>query len=276
MRRRQLLEIHEQPWCPPAVRNGATECLRFVATVGRQYRYVLPRLQAALTATGSTQIVDLCSGSGGPWPTLVRHLRPVCGQPVQVLLTDLFPPVDDPADGVAHARLPAAQQPSPCCALSYHPTAVDATAVPDEIQGFRTLFTAFHHFPPTAAQAILQDAVDQRQGIAIFEQTRRHPLAILFMIVLAPLALLTVPFIRPWRPSRFGWTYLLPAIPLVLCYDGIVSCLRTYTQEELRAMTAQLSGPPYHWEIGHAAAPLSPLGVLYVIGYPVASVEQVA
>ena len=31
MRRLHLLEIHEQPWCPPAVRNGATDCLAVIA-----------------------------------------------------------------------------------------------------------------------------------------------------------------------------------------------------------------------------------------------------
>lgn len=264
MKRRHLLEIHEQPWCPAAVRTGATDCLRFVATVGQQYRHVLPRLQAALAATDSRRVVDLCSGSGGPWPALVRQLHPVCTEPVQVVLTDLYPP------SATSTRKHEASS------LTYHPTPVDATKVPADLPGFRTLFTAFHHFPPSQAQAILQDAVDQRQGIAIFEQTRRHLSALLLMVLLAPLAWLVVPWIWPWRPARFFWTYLIPAIPLVLCYDGIVSCLRTYTPEELQAMTTGLTGPTYHWDIGQAAAPLSPLGVLYAIGYPTdgASCEQ--
>jgi hypothetical protein len=259
MQRRHLLEIHEQPWCPTAIRSGATDCLRFIATVGRQYKHVLPKLEAALVATGSTHIVDLCSGSGGPWPTLHQQLSAIDGERVQILLTDLYPQV-------AEARAQRAQSP-----LTYVPTAIDATAVPPDLRGLRTLFTAFHHFEPATAQAILQDAVDQRQGIAIFEQTRRHPLALLLMVLLAPLAFLAVPFIWPWRPSRFFWTYLLPAIPLVLCVDGIVSCLRTYTPDELRGMTTQLTGAPYQWAIGHAAAPLSPIGVLYAIGYPIAA-----
>ncbi len=267
MRRRHLLEIHEQPWCPAAIRNGATDCLRIIATVGQQYTYVLPQFQAALAATKSTQIIDLCSGSGGPWTALYRHLHPVAGEPLQIILTDLYPPdrITLSTDPCADPQFIQQQRIS----LRYLPTAVDATAVPATLQGFRTLFTAFHHFEPTVAQAILQDAVDHGQGIAIFEQTRRHPLALLFMLLLAPLAFFVVPFIFPWRPARFFWTYLIPAIPLVLCVDGIVSCLRTYTPPELQAMTTRLVGTPYHWEIGYAAAPLSPLGVLYAIGYPV-------
>lgn len=262
MQRRQLIEIHEQPWCPAAVRDGTTDCLRLIATVGHQYWRVLPKLQAALAITASTQIVDLCAGSGGPWTGLARQLQPVAGQPVAILLTDLYP-----------RRLPlppaSTRQPAkPGGTLHYLTIPVDATQTPTHLGGFRTLFTAFHHFPPATAQAILQNAVDQGQGIAIFEQTRRTPLALLFMVILAPLVLLITPLIRPWHFRRFFWTYVVPAIPLVLAIDGIVSCLRTYTPAELQAMTVRLTGQPYHWEIGIAPAPLSPLGITYLIGYP--------
>ena len=255
MQRRQLIEIHEQPWCPLAVRDGATDCLRLIATVGRQYCYVLPKLQRALTKTGATRIVDLCAGSGGPWSSIQRHLTSVTGSPFEVLLTDLYP-------------RPLAATPATGDHLRYLAIPVDATKTPATLAGFRTLFTAFHHFAPATAQAILQDAVDQGEGIAIFEQTRRNGFALLFMLLLAPLAFFATPLIRPWRLARFFWTYLIPAIPLVLAIDGIVSCLRTYTPDEVRAMTNRLTGQPYIWEIGTAPAPLSPLGVIYAIGYP--------
>lgn len=269
MRRRQLIEIHEQPWCPVAVRDGATDCLRLIATVGRQYRHVLPKLQAALAATGTTRIVDLCAGSGGPWTSLHRQLEPVAGAPVEVLLTDLYP------RAMVFATSTAERQATTTSSLRYLTLPVDATQTPAALHGFRTLFTAFHHFAPATAQAILQDAVDQGQGIAIFEQTRRNRFAILFMLVLAPLVLFITPLIRPWRLTRFFWTYVVPAIPLVLAIDGIVSCLRTYTPAEVSAMTTRLTGQPYTWEIGTASAPLSPLGVMYAIGYP-AACQQLA
>ncbi len=150
------------------------------------------------------------------------------------------------------------------------------TAVPASMQGLRTLFTTFHHFEPPAAQAILQDAVSAGQGIAIFEQTRRTPAALMFMAILVPIALLGVPLIRPFRWSRLFWTYVLPAIPAVLFFDGVVSCWRTYTEPELRAMIDRVAfddvdAPAYVWELGRARSLLSPLGISYLIGYPVPS-----
>ena len=50
---------------------------------------------------------------------------------------------------------------------------MDATHVPRELAGLRTLFNGFHHFRPLDATAILADAVRARQPIAIFEASRR-------------------------------------------------------------------------------------------------------
>lgn len=265
--RRHLLEIHEQPWCPAAIRDGATDYLRFIAAFARQYRYVVPLLRRGLLASGSERIVDLCSGGGGPWPQLQRELHAALPAPAPILLTDLHP-------NQAAAHMPIRGQPY----IRFVPKSVDATHIPAELTGFRTLFTAFHHFPPQDARRILQDAVDQGQGIGVFEQTARTPLALLIMLVLPWLALLAAPFVRPFRLDRLFWTYLIPLIPFVLCFDGIVSCLRTYTLAEMRALTASLrppaSGAHYRWEIGTVPSPLSPIGVRYLLGYPMQDSER--
>ncbi len=264
MRRMHLMEIHEQAWCPVAVRNGATDCLNLLANVGQQYRQSLPLIWQALHATQSERVIDLCSGGGGPWFSLARQLEAVQEWPVQIVLTDRYP-----SETAMQMTMHRANDP-----IHYLPDPVDATQVPKTLTGLRTLFTAFHHFPPHIAQNILQNAVNNRQGIAIFEQTRRHPLALLLMLVLPWLALLTVPFMRPFRLSRLFWTYLIPAIPMVLCVDGIVSCLRTYSTGELDAMIADLNAPGYTWQTGHLPSPLSPIGVTYALGYPAPRVAR--
>jgi hypothetical protein len=44
------------------------------------------------------------------------------------------------------------------------------------------------------------------------------------------------------------WTYLVPALPLVLLFDVMVSCLRVYSVPELRDLTAGLDC--YRWDSG--------------------------
>jgi hypothetical protein len=262
LRRRHYLEIHDQPWCPPAVRDGATDCLRLIAVVGRQFNGAVASLEEALAATGDRYVVDLGSGSGGPWLSLYDKVAPANGLPI-VVLTDLFPNLTAMIQANHRSR----------GRIQFVPGPVSAMAVPPTLPGLRTLFTAFHHFKPSEASAILQDAADAGQAIAIYEQTRRTIWALLFMVVLAPLAFLGVPLIRPFRWSRLFWTYVIPAIPLVLLHDGIVSCLRTYTESELKVMTEQLEGPEYVWRIGRKRTLLSPLGISYLVGYPVTAVD---
>ena len=70
MRRRQLIELEDLAWFPRAVRDGGTDWLGFMANVTGMFSPVAPKIREAMRATGSTQIVDLCSGGGGPWLTL--------------------------------------------------------------------------------------------------------------------------------------------------------------------------------------------------------------
>jgi hypothetical protein len=150
--------------------------------------------------------------------------------------------------------------------LPFHTEPVDARAVPASLDGFRTVFTAFHHFRPDEARAILADAVRNGQGIAVFEAARRAPWEILVVALTWLGVLLAAPFVRPWRWSRFFWTYLPPVLPLVGTFDGIVSCLRAYSPGELRELVRGLDG--YDWEIGDMRGGWSPLRGTYLIGVP--------
>jgi hypothetical protein len=166
---------------------------------------------------------------------------------VPVLLTDLYP--HHGASG-----------------LPLHAEPVDARAVPPALDGFRTLFTSFHHFPPEEARAILADAVDQRQGIAVFEAARRAPREIAVVAFTWLGALAAAPFIRPWRWSRLFWNYLPPVLPLLGTFDGVVSCLRAYSCAELAELVQGLDS--YEWDIGEMRGGWSPLRGTYLIGVP--------
>jgi hypothetical protein len=75
--------------------------------------------------------------------------------------------------------------------------------------------------------------------------TARTPAATLGMLGAPLITLAVTPAIRPFRWSRLFWTYLVPAVPAVVLFDGVVSCLRTYTPGELRALTRGLDADGY-------------------------------
>lgn len=265
MSRIQFIELHEQPWFPNTLRAEVTDVLQFGSEVLKTYSPIAPLLGRALAASGSRTVIDLCSGSGGPWLDLSKELG---GEATgcRILLTDKFPVVA--GKGNLKASSPGG--------VEFYARPVDATEVPAELTGFRTMFTSFHHFPPAAARAILQNAVDAGQGIGIFEVTRRSGFAITTMLVWWLSPLVFTPFLRPFRWSRLLWTYLLPVIPLVLLFDGIVSCLRSYRPQELREMVQGLRGTKYHWEVGEQAGTKGGPAITYLVGYPSASGESPA
>jgi hypothetical protein len=238
-----LVELHDLPACPPSLRDALTDFLAFALNLARAYDPAGPLLRRAVARAGAQRIVDLCSGAGGPW----RRLAGEVGVPV--LLTDLYP-----HRGGTVASLPLRGKP------------VDARAVPGDLRGFRTMFTAFHHFRPADARAILEDAVRQRQGIGIFEVARRATLEIAVVAFTWLGALVALPFIRPWRWSRFFWTYLPPVLPVVGTFDGVVSCLRTYSRAEATELVRGLDS--YDWDIGEFRGGWSPLRGTYLIGVP--------
>ena len=77
----------------------------------------------------------------------------------------------------------------------------------------------------------------------------------------------TSPRIRPtfWQ---LVFTYLIPILPLMLGWDNVVSCLRTYSGDELRGFASQLQSDDYHWEIGELQNPRLPTPYPYIMGYP--------
>lgn len=255
MGRVQLFEIEDQAWCPKAIRDAATDYLQFSQRISTPYAPVIPRLRDIVAHSGG-EVVDLCSGGAGPWPDILRAFAEA-HTPVRVMLTDKYPNI--PAFQAAQADFPDA--------ITYVAQSVDAAQVPPDLKGIRTLFTAFHHFTPPQARAILADAVQQQQSIVVCEATEHKPGPILIMFLTPIIALLTTPLIRPFRWSRLLWTYLVPVIPAMLLFDGVVSCLRTYSPDELRALTADLN-EGYTWEIGQDRAARSLIPVTYLIGTP--------
>ena len=251
MRRLHLFELEDQDWMPVVVRDGVTDYLRTAIQLADSYGPMSSLLADALKKSGAERVTDVCAGGGGPWQTLLPALR-TNGWNGTVTLTDRFP------NGGAMAQLPAG--------ATYFPEPVDALAVPIELIGFRTLFTSFHHFPPEAARAILADAAAKKVPIALFELTKRSPLYILAMLFSTVIVMLVTPAIRPVTWSRLLFTYFIPLIPFVVTWDGIVSCLRTYTIAELTTMTEELS-ETHKWDVGELKSKRF-LPATYLIGLP--------
>ncbi len=256
MKRHHLFEYEDLPWFPQFLRNYGTDFLQFVANKMDVYKEIIPVLKKGIQKSGHKKIIDLASGGGGGWEKIIGRLKEEVPD-VKVTLTDFYPNIE------AFKKMLFVDRET----FKYVPESVNALDVPKQLTGFRTQFLSFHHFKYEDAKQILQNAVDARMPIAVFEIQERNMEHVLKNMFSPIMVLLTAPFIKPFSIGRIVFTYLIPIVPIFILWDGVVSVLRTYTLDEMKQMTTELKNRTrYKWEIEKIKD--GPITVLYLLGYP--------
>ncbi len=255
------IELHEQTWYPAFLRKIFQRGLGHSLTITNTFDRFTGPFGQFLEQTRSRAILDLCSGSGDAaravWKEIFESLEP--DRRPTLWLSDLFPNLE------AYERL-RAEHPG---AIEFLAAPVDALQPPKDAPRVRTLFNCFHHFRPEQARQILADATENADGIAIFEVTRNHWKNHLVTVLVLPFAsaFLTSFLLRPFRLSHVLFSFLLPVIPFTAAFDGLFSNLRTYSVEELEAMTRSLGDRGFEWEIGHVEVEKTGLLSTYLFGW---------
>lgn len=258
MNRPRFFEWEDLPWFPDTIRRGMLDFLAFFLRLGRLYDPAVPLLKRVLRRTGNTALLDLASGGGGPLEGLWQQLQ-TPGRPVRIFLSDRFP------NSAAYRRLEAATG----GVVSGIEAPVDAAAVPARLQGVRTLFSAFHHFPPAAALRMLRDAAEKQAPLIVLDGGGPRLLLALGVLLQPLVFLVATPFLRPFRWSRLVFTYLLPVIPFCTLWDGLVSVWRLYSVRDLKKLSARAQAQGYTWEAG-TLPHSSGVAVTYLVGLPTA------
>ncbi|WP_437911486.1 hypothetical protein WME73_27535 [Sorangium sp. So ce302] len=273
MKRIHLFEIEDFSWFPGWLRACMTRLIVVMHRALGTREALVELIARALKESNTSNIVDLCSGSGGPMIDVVRTLREKPGfEGIQLTLTDLYPSMEA-------AELINNQEGSN---VSYRTSPVDATKIDGEVAGstgvaglaglrgltgLRTMVSSFHHMRPDDARKILESAQRSRQPICIFEiSDNSHPLFLgwLALPINFVMCLLITPLARPMTLRQLVFTYIVPIIPLCFAWDGAVSNARTYTLDDLDELLSGLRDEDYRWEkgvIGGRAKKLYLLGI---------------
>ncbi len=261
MKRIHLFELEDFSWFPQLIRQYMTRLILVMHDLLNTHEKVAELLSGLLKKTGSAQIIDLCSGSGGPMPKVFSILKDRYGfSNISLLLTDLYPDLEA-------AKTINSQAGSD---INYLTQAIDATGLDGELKGIRTMIASFHHMPPKKAKQILVSATEDRAPILIFEISDNSAPIWLWWLTL-PIniltALLITPLVRPLNWKQIVLTYLIPVIPLCFAWDGAVSNARTYTLSDLDELLADIQSPAYTWEKGTVRGKAG-TKQLYLLGYP--------
>lgn len=255
--RYQIFEWEDFPWFPSSIRRAQTDYMKFV--VQMVYATFFERFRQWIRQSKTTQIVDVCSGGGGPWTTF----KPKLGHDVLVTLTDKYPNLD------------AFQHLHETIGTDYIPTPVGITQIPSYLKGSRTCFTAFHHFEESEAIEFLSQTIRSGEPLCIAEVTERTWFAIISAMIRIPIfSLFITCFTRPFRWSKVFWTWIVPVIPLIMVWDGVVSHLRTYHPEEMLRMVERIpQSHTYQWETGRQSG-IAGSHVTFLFGIPKKRIEK--
>ena len=250
MARTHLFEIEDQPWLPNFLREAVTGFLLVSHKLAGLNKVFLPKLEEVIKQTGATHIVDLGSGAGGPTPLLLKDLR-TKGYDISITLTDLYP------------NKSAIEKFKDVDGINYYPHSVDATNVPNELKGIRTMIASFHHLRPEVAKSVLKNAQDSGEPIIILEPFGRNLIGFISLLPSPIMAFLLVPFIRPFRLSYLLFTYVIPLIPFIVFFDGWVSWLRIYQSKDIKRIFDSLEkSDKYEWQEGLINRTIAP----FIIG----------
>jgi len=254
-----LFEFEDLAWFPDTIRESMTDYLRYLITKVDFYRPIVPLIIEGMNKSNANQVIDLCSGGGGAIEQIQNELKQLSDAEISIILTDKYPNIS------AYEFLSAKTG----GAISFVDTSVDAADVPLTLKGFRTIFSGFHHFDKSIAKAVLKNAVDAKSGIGIFDGGNKNILAILFILIVHPLAFFFfTPFFKPFRFSRIFFTYLIPIIPFCTVWDGVVSIIRLYKPDELLHIAREVEPDTYKWRSGKMKSKFG-LNVTFLIGYPI-------
>lgn len=259
MKRMHLFEFMDFRCYPKFLRDLQTNILQVIMTRSRAFDAAVPYIDGLLDQTGSTQIVDLCSGASGPWPRLYSKLE---SRNVRILLSDKYPNalMFTEIESRSNGRVVGATQP------------VDALQVPADLRGVRTIFTAFHHFRERDVDLILSDAQARGQALCVFDYVPNK----VVVLVLSPLtfiiSILQFYFlsftVRPFTWKQLIFTNLIPVVPIVAAWDGFVSGMRKYDIEALKLIINERDSASYRWEVGTDSSYSRATPMIYLIGIP--------
>lgn len=218
--------------------------------------------------------VDFCAGAGGPTPYIEREVNEAISQDrnrrlngdaqtnglgddaettdegVDFILTDIHPHIpawSKAAKKSDHLRyvkvsVDASDAPNDLFALADVPRYGNTIVPGHRKKTFRLFNLAFHHFPDPLALSILRNTLETSDGFAIFELQGRDLGNLLTVCTLAPLLWMGSWYWFWGQWEHLFWTYVIPVVPFVIVFDGLVSCLRTRRKGEIMDLIRRADG----------------------------------
>lgn len=205
--------------------------LVFFYKVFGYYKLWVPGFLSFIKKIHAKTIMDCCSGDGDPLVLIDRCLDQDQVESINYLLSDIRPS----KEVIERFNRSSGR-------FRYVESAIDVTNITEDFDYPKVFINSFHHFSSQQVEMIFDKNFSRKNEIIILEYVRNTPLGYVSMFVGPIVVMLTLPFVVSLRhlPIMALFTYAIPLFPLMLLWDGIVSCAHEYGRRDLANIVAKL------------------------------------
>jgi hypothetical protein len=235
-----LFEFNDLPWIPGVFRETLLDLMEFCNRGFRSFnQWAAGQALDYARRQRCRTIVELGAGSGPMTQLLAGRAEK---ENICLVPCDLFP--DLPGYRAMQQQHPGTVRPvfEPVDFSQPHDFGPSAAAV---------LVGTFHHIPQGLRSETLRALTQSARHVMVFEPLRNTLLSIL-LVFTAIFPALLLPFYRFGSAGtlrRILWCWLIPVIPFMFLWDGVVSCLREWSPRRWKEELARVVGPGRQPEI---------------------------
>ena len=227
-KRRHLFEFGDQAWMRGWFREIYNDALNMGEKAGGHYRRMAPHFARWAADAKSETVLDLASGGAGPLVTMLEQAAKEKLHMPRIICSDLYPDT---------VRLKHLRDRYGVNKLDFINTPVSALDTHPELPTLRSICTAFHHFPANMATRIVETAVHEGQGLFILEPFKRDTRHFMMVLLTGPWIFMLTPFFSErFSFRKLLFCTLLPIVPVMIWWDGVISVLRIHAPEEVEQM----------------------------------------
>jgi len=216
----RLFEFGDLAWVPHIYHYYLRVYLIFFIKFVGYDKLWAKQTEAFIAQNESNSIMEYGSGSGEPLMRMVSQLNCDKAKSLSYTMSDLKPL----PEFVNKVNNEAPNN------FVYFESSVDAANHKPKDEQAVVFINSFHHLPPKVAHNVIKNNLENGNEMLILEYVRNNLLAYLSMLGGVLIVLLTAPFISKLKhlPLTIIFTYIIPLFPLMMLWDGLVSCRRAY------------------------------------------------
>lgn len=221
----RLSEFGDLSWVPSLYHIYLRKYLVFFYKLFGYYKLWVPCFTRFLEQTAQKTYMECCSGAGDPLPLIVGQTENQTTANKKFLLSDIQP----------HSQFTEHFNNNEDSPFHYIESSIDITLEQNNHPHPKIFINSFHHLTPEQVDNLLINNLKNGYSLLILEYVRKTPMGYLSMLISPLIIALTLPFVVSPRhlPVMALFTYLLPLFPLMLLWDGIISCAHEYNGHDL-------------------------------------------